>query len=180
MIMHENINKIIFAIALAAGISFGWIYLDSLHYANQLNRFSLQLSGTVVPMVFDKYSATLYIFDSINQKWITNPGPFGGQPPEPGHMVLRPEHIQPINGRSLTNAQAKVGNILLFGGFLLAVTAQLYAVAIAFNQRVLFGILCFFLPGFIIFVARRYKLYKTLFCWGLGIALSVVGVKVLD
>jgi hypothetical protein len=178
--MHENINKIIFAIALAVGILFGWIYLDSLHYANQLNRFSLQLLGTAVPMVFDKYSATLYIFDSKNQKWITNPGPFGGQPPEPGHMVLRPEDIQPIEGRSYTNAQTTAGKILLFGGLSLAFTAQLYAVAIAFNQRALFGILCFFLPGFIIFVARRYKLYKTLLCWGLGIALFVVGVKILD
>lgn len=178
--MHNNINKIILAIALAAGILFGWIYLDSLHYAHQLNRFSLQLVGTAVPVVFDKYSATLYIFDSRNQKWITNPGPFGGHPPEPGNMVFRPEDVRPIDGSPYTNALATAGKILLFGGLLLAFTAQLYAVAIAFKQRALFGILCFFLPGFIIFVARRYKLYKTLLCWGLGIALFVVGVKILD
>ena len=75
-----------------------------------------------------------------------------------------------------------VGKLLLFGGLLLAIVCQLYIAVLAFRRKFIEGLLCFVVPAYILFWAKREKTRQptVLLLWGLGIVAFIAGVILLS
>lgn len=74
-----------------------------------------------------------------------------------------------------------VGTITLMLGILTLIIAQFYVTAMAFKVNPFKGILCFFIPGYALFIAKRNGFYgKFLSAYILGIIGMVVGGSILS
>jgi hypothetical protein len=75
-----------------------------------------------------------------------------------------------------------IGKLFLFGGFLLAIICQLYIAVLAFRRKFIDGLLCFVVPAYILFWAKREQTRQptVLLLWGLGIVAFIAGVILLS
>jgi hypothetical protein len=73
-----------------------------------------------------------------------------------------------------------MGDVLLFGGLAIALTAQFYIVVLALRRSLIEGVLCFIVPAYILFWAKRQETrqFNVLLMWGLGVLMFIVGVAV--
>jgi hypothetical protein len=75
-----------------------------------------------------------------------------------------------------------LGKFLLFGGFLVAIICQLYIAVLAFRRKSIEGLLCFVVPAYILFWAKREQTRQpaVLLIWALGIVVSIAGMILLS
>jgi uncharacterized membrane protein len=75
-----------------------------------------------------------------------------------------------------------IGRVLLFGGAFFAFAAQIYIVILAFKRKVIEGILCFIIPGYVLIWALRQETRrpKVLLAWAGGLVALIVGVIILS
>lgn len=74
-----------------------------------------------------------------------------------------------------------LGTVSLLLGMLILIAAQLYVTAMTFKINPLGGILCFVIPGYALFVAKRNGFYgKFLTTYVVGILGMVVGGSILS
>ena len=67
---------------------------------------------------------------------------------------------------------------LVIGGFVTAFLAQISVAASAFRNSVANGLLCFIIPGYLLFYAVREKERnpRPLVYWGAGVVLVIIGI----
>ena len=74
-----------------------------------------------------------------------------------------------------------IGTIILLFGILFMAAAQLYVTAMTFKVTPLRGILCFVIPGYAFFVAKRHGFYGKFFAtYIIGIFGMIVGGSLLS
>jgi hypothetical protein len=75
-----------------------------------------------------------------------------------------------------------LGRLLIFGGFILAVAAQIYIVILAFKRSFGEGLLCFIVPAYVLFWAMRQETRqpKFLVAWASGLVACISGIAVLS
>ncbi|MBI2412220.1 MAG: hypothetical protein HYV24_03320 [Deltaproteobacteria bacterium] len=66
------------------------------------------------------------------------------------------------------------------GGLAGAAIIQLYIVVAAFREKIVQGILCLFVPGYILYYALKEKRARLLAGWVAGIIALIVGAAMLS
>ena len=75
-----------------------------------------------------------------------------------------------------------LGRLLLFGGLIIAVVAQIYIVVLAFKRSVGEGLLCLIVPAYVLFWAMRQETRqpKLLLAWVSGLVAFIMGIAFLS